>query len=515
MTRDLRKSVTAWFADTFELNPNATHRLVIHLKSNSQNMKNVFTVTQKVLALNVVAFVGGLACTPCLCFAQATTTAPQTSVPTSPLIENFDHAETQLPDGWNVVSGIWRVENGVLVSDSMASDAYVTFGESSWQNYEVQATVTFREVRNPLRWLSILVRAAKDGERPWSQVPIRFDTTQPNGVEFAVRTTANRWSVRRKAAAASASKLNQSRQLKVVVRGSSLQGFLDGQLVIDSPLCVDRAHGCVGFGTSGCIATFDNVSVRPLPTSLETTTPSLRQCDVVAHRGFSSRAPENTLSAIREAIAAGSTGCEFDVYGCADGHVVLMHDKKVDRTTNGVGEVTKLSLKQLQKLDAGSWKDARYGGESVPTLVEALKLLKDTDCQPVIEIKMEGISKQVVDDVRKLNMVDQVAVIAFSENVVREIRELEPQMTCAWLCSKQLTGDSTSQADWLAEQASQCNATVLDLNYNMLTPELVAELKKRNLGVWTWTVNEAVVMQALQQWGVDSITTDRPDLLSR
>ena len=128
---------------------------------------------------------------------------------------------------------------------------------------------------------------------------------------------------------------------------------------------------------------------------------------------------------------------------------------------------------------------------------------------------MEGISKQVVDDVRTLNMVDQVAVIAFSENVVREIRELEPRITCAWLCSKTLAGTPAEQADWLEARACACRAKLLDLNFNMLFPELIVELKSRGLGVWTWTVNEAVVMRALRQWGVDSITTDRPNLLSR
>lgn len=473
-------------------------------------MKPVYTV-----ALWLTAFLGLIVSVHHPCFAQATSTRAKPTEVAAPHLETFDRVETKLPDGWNVVSGNWQVDEGVLVSDSLKSDAHISFGEASWQNYEVQANVTFQEVRNSSRWLSIIFRATKNGERPWSQIPIRFDTAQPNGVEFAIRTPANGWSIRRKAAAVAGSKLNEARLLKVVVRGSHVQGFLDGQLVINSPLCVDRSNGCIGLGASGCVATFDNVSVRHLPSTPERAPLSNNKCEVVAHRGFSSRAPENTLSAIREAIAAGSDGCEFDIYGCRDGQVVLMHDKTVNRTTNGVGDVTKFSLKQLQQLDAGSWKHPRYAGESVPTLLEALKLLKGTGCQPVIEIKMEGISKQVVNDIRKLNMVDEVAVIAFSETVVREIREFGPEIKCAWLCSKQLPGDPASQADWLAEQARKCNAQILDLNYNMLTPDLVAELKHRGLGVWTWTVNEPAVMHALQQWGVDSITTDRPDLISR
>lgn len=430
-------------------------------------------------------------------------------------METFDQAEPSPPADWNVVAGDWRVEDGLLVADSLDGESYITFGEPSWQNYEVEATVTFREVRNEARWVSILVRATPNGETPWSQAVVRFDSTKPNGMEFAVKTSAKQWSVRSKGSTAAKRKLNQPQRLKIAVRGSRVDIFLDGQQVVNSQLCVDRATGCVGLGVSGCVVAFDDVAVRQLPPSENKPADSSRRADVVAHRGFSAIAPENTLAAIRAAIKAGATGCEFDVYACADGTVVLMHDKTVERTTNGTGQVTDLTLQQLQKLDAGSWKDPKYAGEPVPTLTEALKLLKGTGCQPVIEIKMEGIAKQVVSDVRALDMVDQVAIIAFSADVVREVRELEPRIVCAWLSSKELSGSVTEQADWLQKQARACHAKLLDLRFTMLSPELVTELKKRGLGVWTWTVNESAVMQALQQWGVDSITTDRPNLLNQ
>ena len=439
------------------------------------------------------------------CFAQAL----------PPQVEDFESVKNTIPDGWKVVSGDWRVTNGVLVADSMDSEAYISHGESSWQNYEIEVSVTFREVRDFSRWLSVLVRSTKDGTKPWSQVLSRFDTTRSNGMEFAVRKPTDGWSIRSKAKASSASKLNQPRKLKVTVRGSRVDGYLDGQRVLSSQLCVDRPSGCVGLGVSGCIAAFDDFSVRHLPQSTRPPIDSKKRSDVVAHRGFSAVAPENTLAAIREAIQAGANGCEFDVYGCRDGTVVLMHDKTVDRTTNGVGLVKDLSLEQLQQLDAGSWKDPKYADERIPTLAEALKLLKGTDCQPVIEIKAEGISKQVVEEVRELKMVDEVAVIAFSQKIVREIRTLEPKLACAWLCSKTLEGNPAQQADWLEARVRECKAELLDLHFSMLSPELIAELKRRDLGIWCWTVNEAVVMRALQQWGVDSITTDRPDLLGK
>lgn len=439
----------------------------------------------------------------------------------APVREAFDGRKgkpTAIPLGWNVVAGDWRIDDGLLVADSLNGESYITYGDASWQNYEIEASVTFRKVRNPSRWLSVLVRATNDGQEPWSQVPIRFDTKQRNGMEFAVRTPANGWSVRATAAATASSKLNQPRRLKVVVNGPHISGYLDGKLMLTSQFCVDRSAGCVGFGVSGCVAAFDDLAIRQLPDSPATATAETKTqhpCDVVAHRGFSAAAPENTLAAISAAIKAGASGCEFDVYGCRDGTVVLMHDKTVDRTTDGSGPVTDLSLNQLKQLDAGSWMDARFAGEPIPTLTEALKLLRSTGCQPVIEIKMEGIAKQVVEDVAALDMVDQVAIIAFSQNVVREVRELEPGITCAWLCGKSLEGDARQQADWLQSRARECKTDLLDLKFSLLSPVLIAELKRRELGVWTWTVNEAVIMKALQEWGVDSITTDRPDLLKR
>ena len=428
-------------------------------------------------------------------------------------VEDFEGSRNTIPDHWTVISGDWQVRDGVLLADSMNSEAYISHGQPSWQNYEIEVSVTFRRVRNSSRWLSVLLRSTRDGRKPWSQVPIRFDTTRPDGMEFAVRTADNTWSVRSKASASSASRLNQPRRLKVTVRGSRVDGYLDGHHVVSSPLCVDRPGGCVGLGVSGCIAAFDNFSVRHLPRTADRSVQSARRSDIVAHRGFSEVAPENTLASIRAAIQAGANGCEFDVYGCRDGTVVLMHDSSVNRTTNGTGRVRDLTLKQLRQLDAGSWKDARYTGERIPTLTEALMLLKGSQCQPVIEIKADGISQQVVDDIRNLKMVNETAVIAFSQNVVREIRTLEPELTCAWLCSRTLAGSPARQADWLAARARECRTDQLDRHFSMLSPELITELKRRDLGVWCWTVNEAVIMRALQHWGVDSITTDRPDLL--
>ena len=425
------------------------------------------------------------------------------------------HGDEQLPRGWRIASGNWRFADGALLVDSIPGEARVTFGEDSWQNYEIKVKATFLKVQNDSRWLAIVFRAARDGSTPWSQFPIRLKTSDHSGSEFAVRKDSKRWDVRTRVRATEDSKIGQPRQLRVVVKGSDVQGYLDGRLLVESPFCMDRDTGCVGLSVSGCIARFEDFNVRRLPDTPRALRQDPRPCEVVAHRGFSSVAPENTLAAIRKAIEAGASGCEFDVYAAKDGPVVLMHDATVNRTTNGSGKVTELTVAELRRLDAGSWKDRRYASETVPTLQEALQTLKGSGCQAVIEIKMEGISKRVVETVRAAGMLDQATVIAFSATVVKEVRALEPRLPCAWLSGQTLKGSPTQRAAWIASRARQCNTNIVDLNYNMLSAEVLAELKKRGLIVWTWTVNDPVIMDGLMRWGIQSITTDRPDLAAK
>ena len=440
----------------------------------------------------------------CLCAIPAGVTGEDV------MRENFDAAGDKLPAGWRVWQGQWTVQDRSLVGEG--AEAYILFGDEAWQNYEIEVTATFLTVRDDSRWWSVLFRAPCDGAPPWMQVPVRFRSTQRNGTEFAVRT-AEGWSVRQTAKARADAALGQPRRLRVAVSGSNVQAYLDDELVIESAFALDRQRGCVGLGMSGGRVRFDEFSVRRLPDTPQPAATPVGRCDVVGHRGWSAVAPENTLVSAKLAVQAGADGTEFDVQATRDGVVVLLHDKTLDRTTNGQGELSTKTWPELQSLDAGSWKAPQFASEPLPTLDQQLRALKDTDCQPVIEIKATGISDKVVRAVRELGMVDQVAVIAFSGDVVREIRTLEPRIPCAWLASERLSGTPAERADWIAAQAKLYGTDMVDLNYNMLSCELIAELKARGLKVWCWTVNEPPLMAALMRWGVDSITTDHPDVL--
>jgi len=241
----------------------------------------------------------------------------------------------------------------------------------------------------------------------------------------------------------------------------------------------------------------------------------------VGHRGASFLAPENTLSAYRIAVTAGADGAECDVYTSSDGILFLSHDKTTQRTLGGgKNDLTKMTFADIRKLDAGLWKGKQFQGETVPTLDEYLALLKGTTCHPVIEIKMEGIEQPVLDVIRKQNMLKVTTIIAFSQNVVKKVRQLEPNICVAWLYSESLKGKGTAEenanrlAEFLIGKCKELDTTILDTDHNILSAKLTQLLQDAGIHVWCWTCNDPTRMNTLLDWGVESITTDRPELLT-
>ena len=434
------------------------------------------------------------------------------------MVESFNCPKGLLPEGWETVAGNCKIENSGLILDAPKSLSCTTFGESCWQNYEIQATATFQEVDGSNAWLGVVFRAASNGTAG-SMCLLRFESKTPKGFTFASFDNLNtpnktpEFRTIKKVELSQNCQINKPQKIRIRVVGTDVWAYLDGELIMNNHYCIGRETGRLGLAAHGGTVRFDDVQVRALPPSARLSSLAPQKCEIVAHRGFSTMAPENTLSSIRAAIEAGATACEFDVHRSRDGAVVLLHDETVDRTTNGTGTVTEMTLSQLKQLDVGSWKDARFTGERIATLEEALALFKTADCIPVIEIKMQGISQKVVDAVRKAGMTDRAAVIAFDKTVVEEIRGLEPKLACAWLYGKTLSGTPLQQAKWIADEAASCKTKMVDLNSQILSNEIIAELHRRGICIWCWTVDSPAYMDALMRWQVDGITTNRPDRL--
>ncbi len=221
---------------------------------------------------------------------------------------------------------------------------------------------------------------------------------------------------------------------------------------------------------------------------------------LVAHRGYSAVAPENTLASLRAALEAGVPVCEVDVRATSDGEIVLMHDETVDRTTDGSGRVGELSLRQLRALDAGSWKGEAFRGERVPTLSEALDAMREGHL--VIEVKEEGIEEHVARVVRDAGARDRATVISFSLEVCRRMRALLPEVGVLWLLGRKREGAIV--------RALEAGVQGLDVHHEAITPEFAEAVLRRGLSLWAWTVEEPEEARRLRDLGVSAITSNDP-----
>jgi glycerophosphoryl diester phosphodiesterase len=232
---------------------------------------------------------------------------------------------------------------------------------------------------------------------------------------------------------------------------------------------------------------------------------------VIAHRGFSSRAPENTLAAIREAIAIGADMAEIDVTLTADERVVVIHDETLDRTTNGSGKVADYSFDDIRNLDAGSWFAPQFAGEKVPTLEEILDTVKGRILLNV-EIKSEavdrGISDKVAAAIRDRGMTDQVIVSSFSPTALEQMHAVAPEIRTAVLYNKDLQRGQDP-----AEIVQSLGASAFNIRGSRLKAEMLRSCREHGIPVGVYTVDKPRKMKRWVNKGIDGIFTNRPDRL--
>lgn len=165
--------------------------------------------------------------------------------------------------------------------------------------------------------------------------------------------------------------------------------------------------------------------------------------EIVAHRGSRINRPENTLTAFEEAIRVGADGIELDVHLSKDGEVVVIHDETVDRTTNGSGRVRHLTIAELKELDAGSWFDAAFAGEKIPTLLEVLELLERTGFRGSLNIEFKtgfhpypNMEQKVQVLLDKKDWPFDIMYSSFSLRALLRMHRLDPTAEVAYLVKK-------------------------------------------------------------------------------
>ncbi|HLK04143.1 MAG TPA: glycerophosphodiester phosphodiesterase family protein [Candidatus Acidoferrum sp.] len=230
---------------------------------------------------------------------------------------------------------------------------------------------------------------------------------------------------------------------------------------------------------------------------------------LIAHRGASGYAPENTLAAFRKAVAMGLSFIETDLQLSRDARFVAIHDDTVNRTTNGQGAVHELTLAELRRLDAGSWFGSSFTGERIPTLEEILDFAKRHDVVFYLELKPGGSwggEHALIGALRDSGEIARTVVISFDSSLVATVRRAEPTLMTGLLYDGQL--------DRPIERTFEIGARQLCVRGDLVTPALVAEAKSRDLQVICWTVNHPAHMRLLANAGVAGIMSDYPDRLN-
>lgn len=233
----------------------------------------------------------------------------------------------------------------------------------------------------------------------------------------------------------------------------------------------------------------------------------------IAHRGASGGglAPENTMAAVEKALDIGVDLVEIDIHLTADGHPVVIHDRMVDRTTNGVGYVDTLTLAQVRDLDAGSWLDLAFRGERVPTLAEVLDLCRRR-ALVLVEAKTVEAAEEAAVLVRSWRAQSHVIIQSFQGMAVRSVTRLDRRIPTAFL----MTGGEAvlRRKTGVVRRVLKLGANALVLKHRAARPELVAEFLARAMGFWVYTVDEEADMKAMIEMGVGGIITNYPDRLN-
>lgn len=216
----------------------------------------------------------------------------------------------------------------------------------------------------------------------------------------------------------------------------------------------------------------------------------------IGHRGAAGLEPENTLRSFRRAAAEGADAVELDLRATRDGHLVVMHDATIDRTTSGTGEVARMALEELREADAGL-------GERIPTFEEAVEAVG----LPIYaEIKAVEAAEPLAAMIGKRRLQGRVVPISFLPEALAEVRRVLPGLPMGLI----LPGAPPDAA----EQAQAAGADLVSLEASSLSAEAVEACRRAGLRVTAWTVNEPREMRRLLQLGLDGIVTDRPDLLA-
>lgn len=241
---------------------------------------------------------------------------------------------------------------------------------------------------------------------------------------------------------------------------------------------------------------------------------------IIGHRGASYDAPENTLAAFKLAVEQGADGFEGDYWVGVDGQILCLHDKDTKRVAGKKLAVTTAPLEKLRALDVGSWKNAKFRDERMPTFEECLEVVPPGKTKIFVELKSgPEIAGPLAKAIAKSPLSsDQFVIISFHADAIAECKKLMPQVKSQWLCGfpKEKTGKKRRTAEEVAATLKRIKADSLgaEANTRYFNADFIKRLKELGCNEFgVWTVDNPKVAKFYADLGAWSITTNRPGWL--
>ncbi|MEK3888329.1 glycerophosphodiester phosphodiesterase [Bacillus sp. FSL K6-3431] len=232
---------------------------------------------------------------------------------------------------------------------------------------------------------------------------------------------------------------------------------------------------------------------------------------IIAHRGASGYAPENTMAAFKLAIEQGADGIELDVRLTKDGIPVVIHDGSINRTGDGKGYVHELTLAEMQAYDFGSWYSPKFKNEQIPTLEEVLKLLQDSEIMLNIEIKkgpdmIKNIEEEILQLIYKYKFADKVLVSSFDHIVLQRLSNLDSTIKIGFITNTNVINV------YSFIESNSINPYSIHPDFLHLSEELIKEIHLKGMKVYPYTINSLAEGEKFEKMMADGIITDMPSI---
>lgn len=246
---------------------------------------------------------------------------------------------------------------------------------------------------------------------------------------------------------------------------------------------------------------------------------------IIAHRGSSAVAPENSLAAFQRALDDGAEGIEFDVRLTSDHIPVVFHDETLDRISGQKRRVSEMAYSELANIDVGAWfnasfpslADTAYSGEAIPTLSQTLELLKDYQGRIYIELKCDGpdpkpLVRSVTETLGTSFLLNQIIVKSFRLSAIRTAREFLPGLRTAALFEPTIM-TVVGKKRFIIHHAAEFEADELSIHYSLATRRFLRRATERSIPVTVWTVNHPLWVKNRKEMGLFAVITNNPKLM--